>query len=61
MSAANEDPGARVARMRSIWIVHGGMLIFSLGFSIILTGVYPYMKQVRSRHNRPTVIWEIAL
>ena len=23
------------------------MLIFSLGFSIILTGVYPYLKQVR--------------
>lgn len=33
------------ARNRSLWIVHLGMTIFSMGFSIVLTGVYPYMKQ----------------
>ena len=32
--------------MRSIYIIHFAMLIFSLGFSIILTGVFPYLRQV---------------
>ena len=41
-----EDPSERKSRMRSIYIIHFAMLIFSLGFSIILTGVYPYLKQV---------------
>ena len=41
-----EDPTIRRARLRSVWIAHVGMFIFSLGFSIVLTGVYPYMKQL---------------
>ena len=41
-----ENPGIRRARLRSVWIAHVGMFIFSLGFSIVLTGVYPYMKQL---------------
>jgi hypothetical protein len=43
--AAAEDPAVRKSRFRSIYIVHFAMLIFSLGFSIILTGVYPYLQQ----------------
>ena len=33
-------------RYRSIRIGHMAMFIFATGFSIILTGVYPYMKEV---------------
>ena len=34
-------------RLRSIWIVHIGTFIFSLSFSVVITGVYPYLRQVR--------------
>ena len=44
--AARENPTRRKSRILSIYIVHIGMFIFSLGFSIVLTGVYPYMIQV---------------
>ncbi len=47
--AASEDPSRRKARTRSLWIAHGALCIFSLGFSIVLTGVYPYMKQVKAQ------------
>ena len=42
----NETPAQRRARHISIWIVHCGMFIFALGFSVVITGVYPYMKLV---------------
>ncbi len=45
--AALETPAQRKARIRSLYIVHFGMFIFMLGYSIILTGVYPYMEQVK--------------
>jgi hypothetical protein len=41
-----ETPEEKRVRMWSIRIVQVAMLIFSIGFSIILTGVFPYMKQV---------------
>jgi len=41
-----ENLAERRSRLRSIYIIHFAMFIFSLGFSIILTGVYPYLKQV---------------
>jgi ceroid-lipofuscinosis MFS transporter 7 len=47
-----EDPADRKSRMRSIYIIHFAMLIFSLGFSIILTGVYPYLKQVSNDETK---------
>ena len=39
-------------RYRSIRIGQVALLIFAIGFSIVLTGVYPYMTQVR--HCYPT-------
>lgn len=36
----------RDTRYRSIRVVQVAMFIFAIGFSIILTGVYPYMKQL---------------
>ena len=45
--ASQEEAGTRRMRMRSLWIAQLALCVFSLGFSIVLTGVYPYMKQVR--------------
>ena len=36
----------RRSRLKSLWIAHVTLFIFSTGFSIVLTGIYPYMKQV---------------
>ena len=39
-------------------IVHISMFIFSLGFSIILTGVFPYMKQLdKHRKEENLLTW----
>ena len=40
-------------RYRSIRIAQLAMFIFATGFSVILTGVYPYMKEVRFDFSRP--------
>ncbi len=54
MMGANESKEDRRSRMRSLYIVHSGMFIFMLGYSIIITGVFPYMKQVRNcKRNEP--------
>ena len=37
----NTDP-----RIRSLFIVHTSMLIFSMGNSIIVTGIWPYLQAV---------------
>lgn len=42
-----ETPQEKRARMTSIWLLHIQMLIYSLSFSIVFTGVFPYLKQVR--------------
>lgn len=42
-----ETAEAKKARYRSIRIAQLTMFIFATGFSIVLTGVYPYMKEVR--------------
>ena len=41
-----ERPEDKKVRLRSIRIGQLSMFIFATGFSIILTGVYPYMKEV---------------
>ena len=43
-----ESSSERRSRLRSIYIVHGAMLVFALGYSIILTGVLPYLKRLTS-------------
>jgi hypothetical protein len=34
-----ETPAERRSRLVSLYIVHAAMLVFSLGFSIVLTGI----------------------
>ena len=48
-----ESQTEKKVRYRSIRIGQVALLIFSIGFSIVLTGVYPYMTQVRNPHNKP--------
>jgi hypothetical protein len=46
MKLLKNDVTDRRSRIRSLYIVHVSMLIFSLGNSIIFTGVWPYLKLV---------------
>jgi len=41
-----ESPDERKARVRSLYIVHASALVFSLGFSIVITGILPYLRHL---------------
>ena len=41
-----ECESARKRRIRSIRITQGLGLVFALGFSSVITGIYPYLKEV---------------
>jgi len=43
-----ETQSERRTRILSLYIVHMGMLVFSLGYSIVLTGVLPYLRRLTS-------------
>jgi len=45
-SHEEEDVGERRRRMISLYIVHFCMMVFSLGYSIVLTGVLPYLRRL---------------
>ena len=47
-SSPRETGDEKRARVRSLWIMNIEIFIFALGFSIVLTGVLPYLKQVRN-------------
>ena len=42
-----ETPEERKLRLRGLWICHVVTFVFSLSFSIVFTGVFPYLQQVR--------------
>ena len=44
--SALETPEERKLRLRSLWICHIVTFVFSLSFSIVFTGVFPYLQQV---------------
>lgn len=41
-----ESGSERKERLRSLWIVYFTMFLISLGFSIVLTGIWPYLDKV---------------
>ena len=41
-----ETKDERKARIRSIWVIYIETFIFAISFSIVITGVFPYLKQV---------------
>lgn len=46
-----ETEAEKKERWRSIYIVYFTMFLMSLGFSIILTGVWPYLDKVKTNHS----------
>ena len=46
-----ETPFERKLRLRGLWICHVVTFVFSLSFSIVFTGVFPYLQQVNSLRN----------
>ena len=47
-AAEEETPEQRRSRMISLWLIHTQMFIYALSFSIVLTGVFPYLLQVNT-------------
>jgi hypothetical protein len=45
-----ETEKERSERFRSLWIVYFTMFLISLGFSIVLTGLWPYLDTVRNHY-----------
>ena len=43
-----EEASSRRERIRSLYMVHTCMLIFSFGYSVVLTGVLPYLRRLTS-------------
>ena len=41
-----ETEDEKTARIRSLWVMNIETLIFALSFSIVITGVLPYLRQV---------------
>ncbi|GBP80783.1 Major facilitator superfamily domain-containing protein 8 [Eumeta japonica] len=42
-ASALETPAERRARWRSVYVIYFTMFLMSLGFSVVLTGVWPYL------------------
>ena len=51
-----ETEDEKKARIRSLWVINIQTLIFALSFSIVITGVLPYLRQVRYRV--PKLKWQ---
>lgn len=43
-----ETDKERKERLWSLWIIYFTMFLISLGFSVVLTGVWPFLDKVRS-------------
>ena len=41
-----ETDDEKRARIRSIWVINIEIFIFAISFSIVMTGVLPYLRQV---------------
>ena len=41
-----ETDDEKTARIRSLWVMNIETFIFALSFSIVITGVLPYLRQV---------------
>lgn len=47
LSAVLETDKEKKERLWSLWIVYFTMFLISLGFSIVLTGIWPFLDKVR--------------
>jgi len=61
---ASESKRDRKARYRSLYIVHTSALVFSLGFSIVLTGILPYLRRLTKMQDEALLEvfgWMVAI
>ena len=59
-----ETAAERKQRMVSLYIVHCCMMVFSLGYSIVLTGVLPYLRRLTALDNTQLMTlfgWMVAI
>jgi len=64
MEGVNESERDRKARYRSLYIVHTSALVFSLGFSIVLTGILPYLRRLTKMQDEALLEifgWMVAI
>ncbi|XP_031841265.1 CLN7/MFS domain-containing 8 [Nomia melanderi] len=55
-----ETVAERKERWRSIYVIYFTMFLMSLGFSIILTGVWPYLKKLDKKANKEFMGYVVA-
>ncbi|ROT67089.1 putative major facilitator superfamily domain-containing protein 8 [Penaeus vannamei] len=55
-----ETPGERRARRHSHWIIYITAFVMSIGFSIVLTGVWPYLQRLDASVSKEFLGWAIA-
>ena len=61
---AVEDARTRKGRIRSLYTVHACMMIFSFGYSIVLTGVLPYLRRLTNMGEESLIElfgWMVAI
>ena len=59
-----EDAAERRGRFRSLYVVHICMMIFSCGYSIVLTGVLPYLRRLTDMKEDHLIVlfgWMVAI
>ncbi|XP_050726687.1 major facilitator superfamily domain-containing protein 8-like [Eriocheir sinensis] len=55
-----ETPAERIGRRRSHLVVYTTTFVMSIGFSIVLTGVWPYLRQLEPGVSKEMLGWVIA-
>lgn len=55
-----ETPAQKKSRRRSLWVAYTTMFVMSIGFSIVLTGVFPYMQTLNEDLGKEKIGWVIA-
>lgn len=55
-----EKPEERRARKRSHWVAYTTMFVMSIGFSIVLSGVWPYLHELDKNLQKESLGWVIA-
>ncbi|XP_018015382.1 major facilitator superfamily domain-containing protein 8 isoform X1 [Hyalella azteca] len=55
-----ETPEEKKARKRSHWVAYITMFVMSIGYSIVLTGVWPYLKIINGSLDKEALGWVVA-
>jgi len=55
-----ETPAEKKARKRSLIIAYTTMFVMSIGFSIVLTGVWPYLQSLDPTKTKSSLGWVVA-